>query len=117
MERESITAAGERVLWAKEHSGRTWQDLAAAVGCSHSALILWSKGTTALDNAKVHLVLAFARETGVSLDWLLTGEGPAITAYKPAEHGLVLEARHLVAEHPALADTALRLLRAIDPDA
>jgi transcriptional regulator with XRE-family HTH domain len=115
MTREPPTAA-DRVLWAKSQSGRTWQDLAEAVGCSHSALILWSNGTTALDNVKVHLIVAFARETGVNLHWLLTGDGPAVSSYKLTEHELVLEARHIVAEHPTMADTALRVLRAMEND-
>lgn len=110
--RELMTEA-QRVTWAKEHSGRTWQQLGEAVGCSHSALVLWGKGQTALTNAKVHLVLAFAKATGVNVQWLLTGDGPAITAYPRHEHPVVEQARALVEERPALADTGYQLLRTL----
>lgn len=112
MNREPLTAA-QRVTWAKEHSGRTWEQLGAAVGCSHAALVLWGSGQTNLDNAKVHLVMAYARATGVNLQWLLTGDGPAVTTYRKTEHPLVEQARHLVEERPALAETGYALLQAL----
>ena len=113
MSREPLTEA-QRVTWAKEHCGRTWEQLGAAIGCSHAALSLWGSGRTALANAKVHLVLAYARETGDNLQWLLTGDGPAVTAYRSPEHPLVEQARYLVEERPALAATGYALLQALD---
>lgn len=112
MTREPITEA-QRVTWAKEHSGRTWEQLGASIGCSHAALSLWGSGRTSLANAKVHLVMSYARATGVNLQWLLTGDGPAITAYSKSEHPLVEQARMLVQERPALADTGYQLLQAL----
>lgn len=112
MSRELLTEA-QRVQWAKDHCGRTWEQLGAAIGCSHSALSLWGTGKTALGNAKVHLVLAFARETGVNLEWLLTGDGSAISSYAVNEHPIVGQARHLVEERPGLADAGYELLRTL----
>lgn len=112
MSREPSSEA-RRVTWAKEHSGRTWEQLAEAIGCSHAALSLWGSGKTSLANAKVHLVLQFARETGVNLQWLLTGDGPAIIAYPKGEHAIVELARLIADERPGLADAGYQLLRTL----
>ena len=110
-----IDSEAARVTWAKHHSGRTWEQLADGVGCSHAGLPLWGSGKTSLSNAKLHLVLAFCRETGVNLPWLVSGEGTAIDRY--AIPPVVQEAHRLAVESPALADTGYRLLRALrSPD-
>jgi transcriptional regulator with XRE-family HTH domain len=103
---------GARVRWAKEQSGRTWQQLGTAVGCSHAALVQWSRGQTALGNAKVRLVVAFARETGVNVSWLLTGDGPAISSYQRLDP-VVQAAELLLQERPALASTGAAMLEAL----
>jgi hypothetical protein len=111
MSRDLASAAG-RVRWAKGYSGRTWQQLGTAVGCSHAALVQWSQGQTDLDNAKVGLVVAYARETGVSLLWLLTGSGVAVEDY-PKVPAIIEAAALLVQERPALVDTGYQLLEAL----
>lgn len=113
MDEDDLTPAS-RVSWAKRHSGQTWEQLAGQCGCSHSALVLWAKGQTDVLNAKARLVVAFARATRVSLHWLLTGEGERLVPPQAREHQLIIEARHIAAERPALAEGAYRMLLALE---
>ena len=98
-------------------SGRTLEDIAGAMDCSHSALSLWQTGRTNVHNIKAGLLVAFSRETGASIDWLLTGDGPRLTGYaKPREEApLVVMARHIVVDLPDQMDVAQRLLEALEP--
>ena len=112
MNRDLLSEA-QRVTWAKEHSGRTWEQLASVIGCSHAALSLWGSGRTTLGNAKVRLVLDFARATGVNVQWLLTGDGPAISTYGKNEPPIVEQARLIAQERPALAETGYQILRSL----
>lgn len=88
--------------------------LAEKIGCTHATLSQWQTGTTNLSNVKVGLLLAFCEQTGTNLQWLLTGEGPAINAYGREAHPLILKAAELVVSHPELAETAGRLLDALE---
>lgn len=103
-----------RVRWAIEQSGRTLVQLAVDVGCTHATLSQWQTGSTSLTSAKVGLVLAFCRATSVNMQWLLTGDGPAVSSYKLPEPDLVTEAKYLVRERPELVDSAYRVLRALE---
>lgn len=103
-----------RVRWAIRNSGRTLQDIAAAIGCSHATLSQWQTGVATIDHVKAGLLLRFAQETGTSLNWLLTGHGPAVTVYPSlADSEVVSVAREIAADYPELADTATRLLGAL----
>jgi transcriptional regulator with XRE-family HTH domain len=113
MSLDPVTPA-ERFKWAKERSRKTWHQLGAEVGCTHATLVQWSSGKTDVLNAEVSFVVAYARATGVSLQWLLTGEGERLTQPTRREHQLVAEARHIVAERPALAEGAYRMLLALE---
>lgn len=113
MPRDSL-APHERIAWAVEHSQRTLVSLAEEIGCSHAALSQWATGRTRLENVKVGLISAFAAATGVRLEWLLSGEEPAILTYGRREHPLVEAARLIASESPAKAEVAERLLRALD---
>lgn len=116
MHRDPSTPA-DRIRWAVRQSGRTLEDIAEAMECSHSALSLWQTGRTNVHNIKAGLLVAFSRETGVSIDWLLTGDGPRLTGYgrQRDEAPLVATARHIVTEMPEQMDVAQRLLAALEP--
>ena len=116
MTRELLTP-GQRVRWAIDHSQRTMQDIGAEIGCTHSALSQWANDHTNVENVKAALLTAFARATGVNVEWLLTGDGPAIVEYRRTESALVKFSRHIAQERPALEDTALRILQALDQQA
>jgi len=113
MAAEDLTPA-QLIAWAKEHSGKTWTQLGAEVGCTHAALIQWARGQTDVLAARVALVVAYARATGCNLHWLLTGDGPRLVPGNRTEHQLVSEARHIVAERPALAEGAYQMLLAFE---
>jgi transcriptional regulator with XRE-family HTH domain len=113
MDRDYATQS-ERIAWAIEQSGRRLEDIAADVGCTHATLSQWQRGHTNMDHAKVGYLIAFARTTGVNLDWLLTGNGPrrdGIVIREPSP--LVKRAIELENDAPGLADTAERLLSAL----
>lgn len=109
-----LLSINDRVGWAIEHSERTLESIADEIGCSHATLSFWANGQTNMEKAKVGLVTAFCRATGVHLEWLLTGDGPRLATYRKTEHELVRQARHIVEDAPALADTALRVLNALE---
>lgn len=114
------TSPSERVRWAIDQSGRKLEDIAAAIDCTHSALSQWQTGKTNLYNVKVGLLLAFCRETGANIQWLLTGDGPRLVSFarSPEEPPLVTQARHIVQDlTPDVAATAYRLLAALEPEA
>lgn len=116
MERDLLTP-GDRIRWAVDNCGRTLEDLADALECTHSALSQWQTNKTNMHNVKAGLLVAFARETRTSLDWLLTGNGPRITGYSPAQEApLVRLARHIAADLPQQAHVAEKLLQALEPD-
>jgi transcriptional regulator with XRE-family HTH domain len=74
-----LTNANARVAWAIEkvrESGIGLEALAEKIGSTHSTLSLWQTGKTNIENAKVGLLVKFCEATGVSLRWILTGEGP-----------------------------------------
>ena len=113
-----VSSPADRFRWAIKQSGRTLEEIADAVGCTHAALSLWQTGKTNVHNIKVGLLLAFSRETGASIDWLLTGDGPRLATYaRPrSEAPLIVMARHIVNDLPEqTAATAQRLLEALEP--
>lgn len=108
-----LSSPADRVRWAVAQSGRRLEEIADTIGCTHSALSLWQTGGTAIENIKAGLLLRFCDYTGVSMRWILTGDGPRITSYRP-NAPLVEEAQHIVQEGaPGTADVALRLLQAL----
>lgn len=114
--REEPNTTGERVAWAIERSGYKFEALAEQIGCTHATLSQWKSGKTDLGNAKMHLVHAFCEATGVNPTWLLTGDGPAISTYSKRAHPLILKAHELLKTRVELADTAERLLDALQAD-
>jgi transcriptional regulator with XRE-family HTH domain len=115
MDRDYTTPA-ERVGWAIQHSQRALEDLAAEMGCTHSSLSQWQRGHTNIANVKVHLLVAFSRATGVSLDWLLTGNGQRTVGNPTREPSpLMRRAAAIEAADAGLAETAGRLLDALLP--
>lgn len=113
MGRDMTDPAG-RIRWAVRNSGKTLQSIADTIGCSHATLSQWQTGVTTIEHVKVGLLVRFAAETGVNLQWLLSGDGQAITTYSPTEnHDLLTQARYIVQEVPNMADAAASVLAAI----
>jgi transcriptional regulator with XRE-family HTH domain len=113
MVRDFLSIA-DRVRWAVGRSHRSLQSIAEEIGCTHATLSQWQTGSTNVADAKVGLVSAFAKSTGVHLEWLLSGDGPCLASDTAPEHELLLRARHIVEDLPAMADTASRLLLALE---
>lgn len=120
MEREPSTPS-DRIRWAIDQTDFGLESIAAKIGCSHAALSFWQTGKTNLHNVKVGLLMEFCKVTGTNLQWLLTGDGPRLTHYPRAdafEAPLISAARRIVQDmSPAMAETAYRLLAALDPPA
>lgn len=77
---DSTTPSG-RVAIAIELSGKTLEQLAAEIGCTHATLSQWQTGHTKPLNAKAGVLQLLADRTGVELRWLLTGTGPRVSRY------------------------------------
>jgi transcriptional regulator with XRE-family HTH domain len=116
MDNRDTIEPGQRVQWAIAHSGRTAVSIAKEIGVSHATLSQGKHGSTALHRAKVSFVLAFCRATGVHVEWLLTGNGPRLSAPEALdEPALVLQARHIVQDlSPDVAAMAARVLLALE---
>lgn len=71
----------ERVALAIQRSGKTLEQLAEALGCTHAMLSQWQTGGTNVANAKADLLYRFAEQTGTDVRWILTGRGPVISRY------------------------------------
>lgn len=113
-----LATPADRVRWAVEQSGHTLPEIAAAIGCTHSALSQWQTGSTAVENIKAGLLLRFCEHTGASIQWIMTGDGPRLTRYaRPREEPPLLAlAQHIVRDlDPGIVATAERLLRALEP--
>jgi len=116
MERDPSTP-GQRIRWAIEQSGRTLEQIADEMECTHSTLSQWQTGKTNVFNIKAGLLVAFSRITGASIDWVLTGNGPRLSTYpRPkAEAPLVALARHIASDLPEQTSaTAYRLLEVLE---
>lgn len=105
----------QRLTWAVAQSQRTLTDIAEHIGCSHAALSQWLAGKTEAENIKAALLQRFCDLTAVEMRWILTGEGPARSAYPTAAPPLVRLAQEISAEYPAAAEQAERVLRALMP--
>lgn len=78
-----LTNPSARVAWAIEKvrsEGIVLEELAEQIGATHSTLSQWQRGKTNIENAKAGLLARFCAVTGVSLRWILTGEGSRIDA-------------------------------------
>jgi transcriptional regulator with XRE-family HTH domain len=120
MTSRDLGTPADRIRWAVEQSGHTLPEIAADIGCSHSALSQWQTGATTVDNIKAGLLLRFCEFTGASIQWLLTGDGPRLAGYaRPKDEAPLLTlAQHIVRDlDPITVATAERLLRALEPGA
>lgn len=109
-----------RIRWAIQQSGRTLEEIAEAIECTHSTLSQWQTGRTNVYNIKAGLLVSFSRVTGASIDWLLTGNGPQLTAYAQprSESPLIVLARHIATDLPEQTSaTAYRLLEVLESSA
>jgi transcriptional regulator with XRE-family HTH domain len=81
MQSDDVDTPARRISHVIASSGRTLEQLAATVGCSHAALSQWQTGATNINNVKVGLLHAFCETTGSDVRWILTGQGPQLSRY------------------------------------
>lgn len=75
------TELGARIATARELKGLNQSDLARALGVASQAVWRWEQGRVTPGAARL---VEIADVTGVTLDWLLRGDGHEITL-SPAE--------------------------------
>lgn len=97
---EETATFGDRLAAAREAAGLSQKDLAQRVGIKTGTLRNWEDDLSA---PRAHRLSIFAGILGVSLSWLLTGEGEGLSA--PTEEDVT---------HPDMASllTDLREIRA-----
>ena len=111
-----LETAKARLAWAVQRlelSGISLTALGMKVGCSHATLSHWKGGKTAVENIKVGLLSAFCEHSGVSMPWLLKGEGPRFSRYISSELVAGLAHKLAVMERDA-PDTLSVVVRMID---
>lgn len=111
-----LTTAKERLAWAVQQlelRGISMAALGEEIGCSHATLSHWKNGKTAVDNIKVGLFSAICKHTGVSMHWILTGEGERLERYFSSELLASLTNKLLALERDA-PDTLSLVARMID---
>lgn len=91
--------------------------LAARVGISRPGLLHWMAETTDVGAIGIGKMMAFARATGYSVDWLLTGQGDPAWR-KPPDEVLQLETAlcMLAREKPAEYSVIVRMIRSVADD-
>lgn len=104
----------DRVAFAIEHSGKTLEEIAEKLGCTHATLSQWQTGMTNVANAKAGLLYKFAELTGTDVRWILTGQGPAISRYTLTSEMSRLGAalRAMERKAPQQVETIVRMVEA-----
>lgn len=118
-ERE-LTTPTERVAWAISQvklNGVTLEQLAEAIGCSHATLSQWQTGETRIENVKAHLLDAFARETGVALQWILRGGDVRVDSYSTSDRvaGLTRKLMAMEKKDPTALEIVGKMIDAAGP--
>ena len=78
---------GDRLTFAREAAGLTQGDLARRLGVETERLARWEADT---DEPRANRLQMVAGMLGISLAWLLTGEGEAPSEEGPGEAGPIL---------------------------
>lgn len=114
MEAFDLTCAHGRIAWAVDQSGKTLEQLASEIGCSHAAISQWQTGATEAVNIKAGLLQAFADCTGVDSRWLLTGQGPRLSRYMLTTEMTRISAALLAMEQrtPQQVETVVQMVEA-----
>lgn len=111
-----LLTAEDRLAWAVgqlESRGLSLAAMGAKIGCSHVTLSHWKGRKTEVANIKVGLLSAFCEQSGVSMRWVLDGEGPRFERYFSSE--LVSDLAHkLAAMEREAPDTLSVVARMID---
>ena len=98
---------GDRLTFAREAAGLSQDDLARRLGGEVERLARWEADT---DEPRANRLQLIAGMLGVSLAWLLTGEGDAPTEDGPVEAGPILaEMRQVRGEMARAAERLGRL--------
>lgn len=107
-----LASMGGRIACAVEDSGKTQTQIAAEIGCTHSAVSQWKSGATGEITAR--LLQAFADSTGVEIRWLITGEEPVRSRYMlTQEMQRLQDAVSVIArESPIEMETVVRMVEA-----
>lgn len=109
-----LTSAAGRIEAAIERSGKTLEQLADEIGCTHVALSHWKNGKTDIQAAKAGLLQRFAEATGTDVRWILTGQGPQVSRYiLTGEMDRLAHAlRAMEKSHPLQIETIVRMVEA-----
>lgn len=104
---EDSATFGDRLAAARDHAGMTQKELARRLGVRSSTLKHWEED---LNEPRANKLQMVAGLLGVSLSWLLTGEGEGVSppdagSEVPADvTAAIAELRSVRAEARALAD-------------
>ncbi|WP_295802169.1 helix-turn-helix transcriptional regulator [uncultured Microbulbifer sp.] len=79
-----MTSINDRMKQAREKAGLTQSELARSCGVSVQAVSQWESGST--KNPAASNVLATAKATGLSIEWLITGRQPVTARSIDDEH-------------------------------
>jgi transcriptional regulator with XRE-family HTH domain len=112
------SAPHERIAYAIQQCGKTLEQLAATVGCSHAALSQWQTGATKVANIKAGLLHSFAEATGVDIRWVLSGVGPAISRYilRDEMERIAVALYAMERSRPQQVETVIRMVEAAAGD-
>jgi transcriptional regulator with XRE-family HTH domain len=116
-QQRDLMTSQDRLAWAVQQLELRGLSLAAvgdAIGCTHVTLSHWKNSKTTVENIKVGLLSAFCEHTGVSLHWILTGDGERFERYFSSElvAGLVNKLVALEREAPATLSVVARMVDA-----
>lgn len=112
-----LTTPHARVAWAIDQvklNGVTLEQLAVKIGCTHATLSQWQTGATQIENAKSGLLDAFAKETGVSLQWILHGGPVRVDRYSTSDRvaDLAQKLKALEERDPEALDVVGKMINA-----
>lgn len=96
-----------------EQRGLSLAAIGDKIGCSHATLSHWKHHKTEVENIKVGLISAFCEQSGVSMQWILTGNGPQFERYFSSSLVAGLAGKLAVMEREA-PDTLAVVARMID---
>lgn len=111
---DKLSSPSERIAYAIEKSGKTLEQLAEEIGCSHAALSQWKTGATNVANIKAGLLLAFSEKTGADVRWILTGDGPRVSRYilRDEMQRLAVAIQAMERSAPQQIETVVRMVEA-----
>jgi transcriptional regulator with XRE-family HTH domain len=91
----------ERLVWALDQSGKTREEIAAAIGTRPQRLAEWASGRRGVS---LEYLQELVRALEIDGHWLLLGEGEAKRATAPTEAQRILDEVRRLVSPPAVVD-------------